>query len=233
MADYPRVREAFRASMTAWATLEVKHDQARVIAAPDFILLSHKLTQLDATWQIAWFCESVQPFIVRANLRVCGIERGGLASGLSLADAKAAALADIAQSYSIASTHEGHWVAYTPEDGPDIGELEALALAAAQAAPNMANDVTASDIISQYNPYNPYNEHSEHNQYGQQQPDQQMQKAKMHIDQLVDKLNSLGKGEQAARIVLAGYGDNLDECRRRYKELSNLLKSLPKEQQSA
>ena len=50
MADLDRVREALRASMTAWATLELRGDQARVTTAPDPDALALHLDRADPDW---------------------------------------------------------------------------------------------------------------------------------------------------------------------------------------
>ncbi|MCD0163311.1 single-stranded DNA-binding protein, partial [Deinococcus sp. 6YEL10] len=47
MADLHRVRDALRASMTAWATLDLRGDQARVALAPDLDVLAPQLDLLD------------------------------------------------------------------------------------------------------------------------------------------------------------------------------------------
>lgn len=198
MADLDRVREALRASMTAWATLEVRGDQARVNPAPDLDHLAAHLERVDPTWGIAWACDSVQPFVVRARLTVAGSSREGLASAPTLNDAKLAALAEVARVYGVAPATEGTWVDYDHDEGPNTTDLEeevepALPPALAALPPEPPRDP-------------------------------QMEKARRHIEDLLEQLKAAGKGGDAARILMRGYGETLDESRAIYKELAALLK---------
>ena len=124
MAEPHRVRDALRASMTAWATLTVRDDQARVTLAPDLDVLAPQLDAIDPGWSLTWACDHPAPPIVRARLSVLGAAREGLATGHTLQDAKLAALADLARSYGVTPTSDPVWVEYDPEDGANTSELE-------------------------------------------------------------------------------------------------------------
>ncbi|MFC3860034.1 single-stranded DNA-binding protein [Deinococcus antarcticus] len=197
MADLDRVREALRASMTAWATLEVRGDQARVNPAPDLDSLAAHLERVDAGWGIEWACDSVQPFVVRAKLTVCGVTREGLASAPTLGDAKLAALAEVARVYGVSPASEGHWVEYDPDEGPNTTHLD-------------EETDPPPPPPSKLPPEPPR--------------DPQMEKARRHIEDLLEQLKAAGKGGDAARILMRGYGETLDESRKIYKDLQTLLK---------
>lgn len=195
MADLSRVREALRASMTAWATLEVRGDQARVSPAPDPDVLAAQLERVDPQWGLAWACDAAQPPVVRARLRVLGTEREGLATAHTLQDAKLAALADAARTYGVAPAGEPAWVDYDPDDGANTADLEPAAEAR---APRAAPPEPAMDP--------------------------QMAKARRHIEDLLEQLKVAGKGAQAARVLMRGYGESVEESRAIYKQLQGLLK---------
>lgn len=197
MADLERVREALRASMTAWATLEVRGDQARVNPAPDLDSLAAHLERVDQEWGIAWACDSVQPFVVRAKLTVAGMAREGMASAPTLHDAKQAALAEVARVFGVSSATEGHWVEYDAEEGPNTADLDAESEPAPLPLPKLPPEPPR---------------------------DPQMEKARRHIEDLLEQLKAAGKAGEAARILMRGYGETLDESRQIYKELQALLK---------
>ena len=52
-----------------------------------------------------------------------------------------------------------------------------------------------------------------------------MDKARRHIEDLLEQLKVAGRGGDAARILMRGYGETLDESRAIYKELQALLKA--------
>ncbi|MFC4640526.1 single-stranded DNA-binding protein [Deinococcus hohokamensis] len=197
MPELDRVREALRASMTAWATLEVRGDQARVMPAPDPDQLAAHLGSADPGWTLAWACDSAQPPVVRARLTLAGVSREGLATGQTLTDAKLAALADAARLYGVPSG-DTTWVEYDPEEGANTTDLDAEAPLPAAPRP-----------VSR--PPEPPR-------------DPQMEKARRHIEDLLEQLKVAGKGGDAARILMRGYGETLDESRAIYKELQTLLK---------
>ncbi|MFD1731761.1 hypothetical protein ACFSC4_12935 [Deinococcus malanensis] len=126
MAELDRVREALRASMTAWATLEVRGDQARVIPAPDPDQLAAHLSSADPAWTLTWACDSAQPPVVRARLTLAGVTREGLATGHTLGDAKLAALADAARVYGVPAGDTA-WVEFDPDEGANTTDLDAEA----------------------------------------------------------------------------------------------------------
>lgn len=200
MADLDRVREALRASMTAWATLEVRGDQARVTPAPDPDSLAALLDRVDPAWGIGWGCDSMTPPVVRARLTVLGVQREGLAQAHSLADAKLAALADAGRLFGVGSSTEGQWVDYDAEDGANTSDLDVEA---------EDGDVTLTGTM----PLPP-----------EPPRDPQMEKARRHIEDLMEQLKAAGKGGAAARVVLRGYGETVDESRAIYKELQGILK---------
>ncbi|GGK31193.1 hypothetical protein GCM10008955_26280 [Deinococcus malanensis] len=197
MAELDRVREALRASMTAWATLEVRGDQARVIPAPDPDQLAAHLSSADPAWTLTWACDSAQPPVVRARLTLAGVTREGLATGHTLGDAKLAALADAARVYGVPAGDTA-WVEFDPDEGANTTDLDAEA--PLPAAPRPAT-------LPPEPPRDP-----------------QMEKARRHIEDLLEQLKVAGRGGDAARVLMRGYGETLDESRAIYKELQALLK---------
>ncbi|WP_034385879.1 hypothetical protein [Deinococcus sp. YIM 77859] len=200
MADLDRAREALRAAMTAWAVAEVRGDQARVTLVPDSDQLALHLERVDPAWSLTWACESVAPPVVRARLSVLGAVREGLASGHSLQDAKLRALADAAHFFGVALPTEAQWVEYDPEEGPNTADLVAEAESAAAPAARPAA-----------RPPEPPR-------------DPQMEKARRHIEDLMDQIRAAGKGGEAARVIMNGYGETLEESRAIYKELQAILR---------
>jgi hypothetical protein len=198
MPDPDRIREALRATLTAWAVAEVRGDQARVTLAPDPDALAPQLDPVDEGWSLAWACESVQPPVVRARLTLGGVAREGLSAGHTLQDAKLRALADAARFFGVPIPAEGPWVEYDPEDGPNTSDLDAE-LAPASARPSTA---------------------------GPSEPprDPQMDKARRHIDDLMEQVRAAGKGKEVAHLALRGYGETVEESRAIYKELQAILK---------
>ena len=198
------VREALQVSMTAWATLEVRDGQARVVPAPRLEALVGRLDQAEVDWSLHWACDGMQPPVVRARLGVAGLEREGLATGHTLEDAKLAALADAARLYGVmalggAHWGEGQWVDYDPEEGADTALLEAEAEAAAP--------LPARPSLPPEPPRDP-----------------QMDKARGHIDDLIAQIRAAGRGKEIAPILMRGYGTTLDESRQIYKELQAVLR---------
>lgn len=207
MADLDRVREALRASMTAWATLEVRGDQARVIPAPDLDTLVAHLEQADPAWGIGWSCDAASPYVVRARLDAGGVSREGLGSGPALHDARLAALADAARLYGVGAGGEGHWVEYDPEDGPNTTDLDAdLGEADLDGGGSPAPAARPATL-----PPEPPR-------------DPQMEKARRHIEDLIEQLKAAGKSGAATRVLLRGYGETVEESRAIYKELQAILR---------
>jgi hypothetical protein len=202
MADLDRVREALRASMTAWATLEVRGDQARVIPSPDLDSLVAHLEQADPGWSVGWSCDATSPYVVHVRLDAGGVSRGGLGSGPTLHDARLAALADAARLYGVGTGGEGHWVEYDPEDGPNTADLDADLGEDGGAAP-----APRPAALPPEPPRDP-----------------QMDKARRHIEDLIDQLKAAGKSGEATRVLLRGYGETLEESRAIYKELQAILR---------
>ena len=198
MPDPDRTREALRATLTAWAVAEVRGDQARVSLSPDPDTLALHLDPVDPGWSLGWTCESVQPPVVRARLTVGGVSREGLAEGHTLHDAKLRALADVARFFGVPAPSETPWVEYDPDDGPNTSDLDAEVEAAPTARPPAL-------------PAGPPR-------------DPQMDKARRHIEDLLEQLKAAGKGGEATRILLRGYGQTVEESRSIYKELQTILK---------
>lgn len=200
MPDPDRIREALRASLTAWAVAEVRGDQARVTLTPNPDTLALQLERVDPAWSLTWACDSVTPPVVRARLSVGGAVREGLSSGHTLHDARLRALADAARFFGVPAASEAQWVEYDPEDGPNTTDLDAeaesVAAPAARAAP-----------LPPEPPRDP-----------------QMEKARRHIEDLIEQLKAAGKNGEATRVLLRGYGETVDESRAIYKELQAILK---------
>ncbi|AXH00158.1 single-stranded DNA-binding protein [Deinococcus wulumuqiensis] len=190
------MREALQSSMTTWATVEVRGDQARVIPAPELEPLIAGLDRLAPQWSLHWACDATSPYVVRARLDVAGVSREGLAQAPTLPDAKLAALAELARLFGI-SGGEGQWVDYDPEDGANVADLDAE-----RELPAAPRPVTL--------PPEPPR-------------DPQMEKARRHIDDLLEQLKAAGKSGEAARILMRGYGETVDESRALYKQLKAIL----------
>lgn len=198
MPEFDRVREALRASMSAWATLEVRGDQARVMPVPDPDQLALHLEAADSQWGLEWACDSVQPPVVRARLTLLGVTREGLSGGHSLNDAKWAALADAVRTFGVAPAGEIPWVEYDAEDGPNTSDLE---------------DVTPLPTAPSAAALPP-----------EPPRDPQMEKARNHINDLLEQLRALGRGKEATRFMMRGYGETVEESRALYKEIQAVLK---------
>lgn len=186
--------------MTAWAVAEVRGEQARVTLAPEPDKLALHLERVDPAWRLGWTCPSVTPPVVGVRLEVCGAVREGLSGGHTLQDAKLRALADAARLFGVPLPPEGQWVEYDPEDGPNTADLAAEAEGAAAPAARPA-------------PLPP-----------EPPRDPQMDKARRHIEDLVEQLRAAGKSGDATRVLLRGYGETVEESRAIYKELQAILK---------
>ncbi len=186
--------------MTAWAVAEVRGDQARVTPAPDPDQLALHLEQVDPGWSLHWACDSVTPPVVRARLNVLGAVREGLATGHTLNDARLRALADAVRFFGVPLPTEAQWVEYDPEDGPNTADLDAEAEGIAAPAARPASQV----------PEPPR--------------DPQMEKARRHIDDLMEQIRAAGKGKEVAHLAMRGYGKNVEESRAIYKELQAILR---------
>lgn len=194
MPELNRVREALQNSMTTWATVEVQGEQARVVPAPDLDVLVAQLDRLAPGWSLGWNCDSAQPYVVRVRLSTEGSYREGLAEGPTLHEARLAALADLARLFGL-SAGEGQWVEYDPEEGANVAELET-------ARPGPAS----TSALPPEPPRDP-----------------QMENARRHIEELVEKLKESGRGAEAMRYLMKGYGETLDESRAIYKQLKTIL----------
>ncbi|AWN21893.1 single-stranded DNA-binding protein [Deinococcus irradiatisoli] len=196
MSDTSAVRQALRAALRSWAVTEVRGDQARVLPAPDLDALDECLSAADPGWSLQWACDSLSPPLVRARLSIGGAAREGLSGGHRLDDAKKLALADAFRYFGVSVAGEAPWVEYDPDDGPNTSEL-------GSDPPAVATPVTPAAA-----PPRP--------------SDPQMDKARAHIDTLMEQLRQNGKGKEALKLVLGGYGETLEESRAIYKELQAL-----------
>ncbi|GGJ86830.1 single-stranded DNA-binding protein [Deinococcus aquiradiocola] len=187
-----------RASLTDWATLRVEGDRALVLPAPDLDTLSAGLDQaLQGAWGLRYAVEQVQPPVVRASLQLGAWTRDGLGEGHTLHDARRLALADAMRAHGVPATPEGQWVEYDPEEGPNTHELEP--------EPAPAPHPEAAPLP----PAPPR--------------DPQLERARTHIDDLLETLRAAGMGAQAARVLSRrGYGNTVEESREVYKELKAL-----------
>lgn len=195
----PQVREAVRASLRAWAVLRVQDDRALVLPAPDLDALYSALEGvLDGEWSLCYKVDHIQPLVVRARLCLGGQVREGLALGHTLHDARLLALADALRACGVVPANlEGQWVDYDPEEGANVHELEPeVVVPATQGTPPAP---------------------------AAQPADPQLERARKHIDELLDGLREAGMGAQVARVLARrGYGNTLEESREVYKELKAL-----------
>ena len=194
------LREALRAALSAWAVAEVRGDQARVLPVPDLDTLDAHLGAADPVWTLAWTCESVVPPVVRSRLGLGGVVREGLSGGHTLEDAKKLALADAFRFFGVSSTLEAPWVEYDPDDGANVSEL-----GLGETEPLSSSQADAPRPLPPQVPLDP-----------------QLSKARAHIDTLMEQLRDAGKGLEATKLLLRGYGETVDESRAIYKELQAL-----------
>ena len=175
-----------------------------MLPAPDLDALYAALeTVLGAAWSLRYAVDQAAPAVVRAALRLgsgpAAPEREGLGQGHTLHDARLLALADVLRAFGVAPGEtEGVWVEYDAEEGPNTAELEAEPGAAVQAA----------------GPARPLPELPR---------DPQLERARKHIDDLLEGLRDGGLGKRAAQVLARrGYGNTVEESREVYKELKAL-----------
>lgn len=212
-----------RASLTGWATVQVQGERALVLPAPDLDALYAGLERaLEGHWAIRYAVDHIQPPVVRASLSlgrsgadetgpgetgsgetVPGVPgsvrvREGLGQGHTLQDSRLLALADALRAFGVApASSEGQWVEYDPEEGANTHELEPE-----QPAPIPGVPAPLSSAPS---------------------PDPQLERARKHIDDLLEGLREEGLGARAARVLSSrGYGNTVEESREVYKELKAL-----------
>ena len=112
------------------------------------------------------------------------------------------ALADAARLYGVsAASGEITWVEFDPEEGANTTDLEA------ELDPDAVTP--AAPVAATRLPEPPR--------------DPQMDKARRHIDELLEQLKAAGKGGEATRILMRGYGETVDESRALYKQLKAIL----------
>ena len=196
--------EALRGSLTDWATVRVQADRALVLPAPDLDALYAGLERtLGGDWTVRYAVEQMTPPVVRASLHLGVRVREGVAEGHTLTDARLLALSDALRAYGVQpASNEGQWVEYDPEEGANIHELEPQ-------TPLAPLSGRVGESVAALPPTPPR--------------DPQMERARKHIDDLLEGLKDTGQGKAAA-LVLArrGYGNTLEESREVYKELKAL-----------
>jgi len=217
-----------RASLTGWATVQVQGERALVLPAPDLDALYAGLERaLEGHWAIRYVVDHIQPPVVRASLSlgrsgadetgpgetgpgetgpgetVPGVPgsvrvREGLGQGHTLQDSRLLALADALRACGVApASSEGQWVEYDPEEGANTHELEPEQHAPMSGAPAPLPSAPPSDP--------------------------QLERARKHIDDLLEGLREEGLGARAARVLSSrGYGNTVEESREVYKELKAL-----------
>ena len=197
-----------RASLTGWATVQVQGERALVLPAPDLDALYAGLERaLEGHWAIRYAVDHLQPPVVRASLHlgqsgegsaVPGRVREGLGQGHTLQDSRLLAVADALRAYGVApASSEGQWVEYDPEEGANTHELEPEQPAPISGAPAPLPSAPPRDP--------------------------QLERARKHIDDLLEGLREEGLGAQAARVLSSrGYGNTVEESREVYKELKAL-----------
>ena len=210
---WSQAQEAMRASLTGWATVQVQGERALVLPAPDLDALYAGLERaLEGHWTIRYAVDHIQPPVVRASLHlghseadspvpgssVPGRVREGLGQGHTLQDSRLLAVADALRACGVApASSEGQWVEYDPEEGANTHELE----------PEQATPIAGAPTPLPSAPPR----------------DPQLERARKHIDDLLEGLREAGLGAQVARVLARrGYGNTLEESREVYKELKAL-----------
>lgn len=193
---------ALQAALSDWAVAEVSGEQARMVSVPSLAHFGAVLDRLGQPWSLGWACDAQGPYMVRARLQLAEQSREGMAQHAQWQEARRLALAEALHLFGVPL--QEHWVEYTPEDGPNTAELPDLGAAASLSAPTLGG---VSDVP-------------------QAAPDPQMEKARAHIDRLMESLREAGLGAQTLAIITrhGGYGKNVEESRAIYKELQALQK---------
>ena len=201
-SDLIAVRDALSRAEVHYATVEVRGDRARVLPVLGAPTLYAALSaRFDEAWNLHWSVESASPVVVRCRLEFLGHAREGLGGALDLDSARSLALTQAAQAWEVVPPDfpsESVWVEYDPEEGPNLDGLG-------------EDELGAPDQGAQESP-----------------PDPQMEKAKRHIDELMDQLRERGLGKQAVLVLTrhgGGYGADLEESRRVYAELKALTRA--------
>lgn len=203
-ADLRALQGALSGQEPGWAALEVRGDRARVTPVLPPAVLYHHLNELiGENWDLDWDAQHTTPPIVRCRLTIQSRHRDGLGTAHDLDAARAVALTDAARAWGVLPVHidgETTWVEYDPDEGPNTAELN---------TDLPPTEVHATTTLPPEPPRDP-----------------QLEKARRHIDELVDRLREEGLGKEAGRILLKqGYGNTIDESRRVYAELKTLLKA--------
>ncbi|ADV66708.1 hypothetical protein [Deinococcus maricopensis] len=201
-ADLGALRAALAQLDVQYAVLETRTGQARVLPTlnshASFEALNSHLGQ---DWSLTWHVEGTTPPVVRCRLDLAGVARDGLAQGHALHDARELALTDALHAFGLAPhlRAEPQWAEYDPEDGVNASDL------ILDAPPPAAPATLPSEPPR----------------------DPQMDRARKHLDDLMEQLRAGGLGKEAALVVArhgGGYGKDLEESRAIYKELQGLLK---------
>ncbi|WP_045234216.1 hypothetical protein [Deinococcus pimensis] len=202
--DLLAVRDALTREGPRFATLDVRGEQALVVPVLDQDRFYATLTgRLAEHWSLGWRVDSVTPPVVRCRLDLLGHAREGLGTAQDLTGARLVALTDAARAWGIlpeAYAVTPSLVEYDPDEGPNTAELEADAPEPAPTARALPPEPPR---------------------------DPQLEKARGHIDDLMDQLREKGLGKQASLVLVrhGGYGNTLDESRKVYAELKALMRS--------
>jgi len=202
-ADLTALRDALTREEVQYAVLEVRGDRARVtpVVSPGALFL-HLTARFAEAWSLAWSVENATPSAVRCRLELLGSAREGLGIAGDLEQARALALTEAARAWTVlpAAYDAGDaWVEYDPDEGPNTSEL--------------LHDSDSGERPAANLPPEPPR-------------DPQMEKARKHIDELLDQLRERNLGKQASLVLVRhhGYGETLEESRRVYAELKALMK---------
>ena len=212
-------QDAMRSSVVGWATVRVQGERALVLPVPDpGVLFAGLSGALGLAWGVRYAADHAQPPVVRAALRLGNREAGGeegsseregLAQGHTLEDARLLALADALRAFGVDLAQEGQWVEYDPEEGPNTAELQAELEAERAESGRETSGPVGSGNAERPLPEPPR--------------DPQLERARKHIDDLLEQLRDGGQGKQAAQVLARrGYGNTVEESREVYKELKAL-----------
>ena len=198
--DLTAVRTALAGEAPLFTILEVRGDQARVAPAlaPDG-LYAQLGERLGEAWSLTWHLEHSEPPVVRCRLELLGAAREGLSRGGDLESARLLALTEAARAWGLLSGRYAVPASWVEYD-PEEG-------------PNTA-ELDGSEPAPEVLPAPPAR-------------DPQLERARQHIDDLMDQLRERELGKQASLVLVkhGGYGETVEDSRRVYAELKALLRS--------
>ncbi len=204
--DLTAVRTALAGEPVSFALLEVRGERARVAPAlsPD-ALYAQLGERLEEAWSLTWHLEHAEPPVVRCRLELLGQAREGLSRGGDLESARQLALTEAARAWGLLPERyaaPASWVDYDPDEGPNTAELEGGELD--------SPELDSAELVPETPPRDP-----------------QLERARQHIDDLMDQLRERELGKQASRVLVkhGGYGETVEDSRKVYAELKSLLRS--------